>query len=254
MLKLILLAWVERTKRDALVARNFACRWDPDDARIGLDPDLCLVEPAPPRDAAGLDVAQLHTWEPGHAPPRLGIEIVSPTTAAKDYGDAAARYARLGTREVWIFDPLLQGPPSTGGPFALQVWRQQEGVMRRVHAGSGPAWSEELGAWLVVTGGGHRLRIADDQEGQQLWPTPDEAEHAALQQSEQARLAAEQARQQSEQARLAVEQARQQSEQARAEAEQASRVQAARAETAEAELAALRRQLAALAPRNPGDS
>jgi Uma2 family endonuclease len=226
LLKLILLAWAARTGRDALIARNFACRWDPDDARVGLDPDLCLIEPAPPRDAAGLDVTQLHTWEPGHAPPRLGIEIVSPTTAAKDYEDAAARYARLGTREVWIFDPLLQGPSSTGGPFVVQVWRQQEGMMQRVHAGSGPAWSEELGAWLVVTGGGHRLRIADDRDGQQLWPTPDEFEHAALQQSEQAR----------------------------AEAERASLVQAARAEAAEAELAALRRQLAALTPRSPGDS
>jgi hypothetical protein len=135
---------------------------------------------------------------------------------------------------VWIFDPLLQGPPSTGGPFALQVWRQQEGVMRRVFAGSGPAWSEELGAWLVVTGGGHRLRLADDRDGQQLWPTPDEAEHAALQEAQ-------------EQRRLA-EQARQQSEQARAESERLRQEQAAQAA---AEIAELRRQLAALSPGKP---
>ncbi len=222
LLKLILLAWVERTHRNALVARNFACRWDPSDARVGLDPDLCLIEPAPP---GVLDITQLHTWEPGHVPPRLGIEIVSPSTAAKDYGDAAARYARLGTREVWIFDPLRQGPSTTGGPFVLQVWRQEEGTMRRVFAGSGPAWSEELGAWLVVTGGGRQLRLADDQDGQQLWPTPDEAERAARQQSEQA--------------------ARQQSEQARAEAERVQREQSA-------EIAELRRQLAALSSRGSG--
>jgi hypothetical protein len=32
--------------------------------------------------------------------------------------------------------------------------------------------SPELGAWLVVTDGGMRLRLADDAEGTHLWPTP----------------------------------------------------------------------------------
>jgi Uma2 family endonuclease len=218
LLDLILSAWVARSGRSAMVARNLACRWDDSDARVGVDPDLCLIEPAPPPD-----LKQLRLWEPGHVAPRLAFEIVSGSTAAKDYQEAPARYARLGTREVWVFDPLREGPSLTGGPFVLQGWRWNGEQMERVHAGDGPAWSEELGAWLVVTEGGKRLRVADDPEGRKLWPT--EAEEQALQ-----RQAEAQARQQAEAKAQAEAQARQQAEAAR--------------EAAERELAELRALLA----------
>lgn len=48
LLRLILLAFVARTGRQALVAANFACRWDAAHPRAGVDPDIALVEPAPP--------------------------------------------------------------------------------------------------------------------------------------------------------------------------------------------------------------
>ena len=52
-----------------------------------------------------------------------------------------------GTRELWVFDPLLVGPAAHGGPMTLQVWRRDtSGTFRRVYAGEGPARSEELGA------------------------------------------------------------------------------------------------------------
>jgi hypothetical protein len=66
----------------------------------------------------------------------------------------------------------------------------------------------------VVTDGGRRLRLADDAQGQQLWPTPEDL--------------AQQERQRAEREQAAREHERQ------------------RAEQAEAELAELRRQLAAL--------
>jgi Uma2 family endonuclease len=213
LLKLILLAWVARESRSALVARNFACRWDPADARVGVDPDIALIEPAPP---SADDLGQLRSWEPGHHPPRVAVEVVSPSTADKDYHEAPARYARLGARELWVFDPKREGPADTGGPFVLQVWRLDDGQMRRVYAGAGPAPSDELAAWLVVTDGGTRLRLADDRDGTRLWPTTAE---------EQARYAEEQARRAEEQARRAEEQAR-------------------RAEAAEHEIEVLRRMLA----------
>ena len=43
--------------------------------------------------------------------------------------------------------------------------------------GDGPAYSKELGAWLVVVG--ETLRVADDEEGTALWPTTDEERDAA---------------------------------------------------------------------------
>ena len=172
LLKLILLAWVAREKRDALVARNLAFRWEPSDARIGTDPDLAIVEPSP---RIGVDLTAVRIWEPGHSPPRVGVEVVSGSTADKDYHEAPARYARLGASELWVFDPKREGPSDTGGPFVLQIWRLEHGQMDRVYAGSGPAPTPELDAWLVVTDGGTRLRIADDARGERLWPTEAEA-------------------------------------------------------------------------------
>jgi Uma2 family endonuclease len=189
LLKLILLAWVARARRPALVARNFACRWDPSDARVGVDPDLVLVEPAPP--GAG-KLAQLRIWEPGHTPPRVGVEVVSPSSTEKDYHEAPARYGCLGVSELWVFDPSCEGPSDTGGPFVLQIWRRHGDEMRRVYAGAGPVRTEELDAWLVVTDDGTRLRLAEDAVGTRLWPT--QAEEEAQRANEQAQRAEEQAK------------------------------------------------------------
>ena len=195
LLRLILLAFVARSCRDALVAANLACRWNVVKRRLGVDPDIALIEPAPPE---GANVKSLLTWKPGHVPPRFAIEVVSETNPSKDYVDAPAKFARLGTRELVIFDPTLIGPKVRGGPHVLQVWRRDErrGRMRRVYAGDGPAFSEELGAWLVTSTDVRQslpfLRIADDPEGRSLWLTEAEAQATAREQAEQAKRQAEQ--------------------------------------------------------------
>ncbi|MEM1031289.1 MAG: Uma2 family endonuclease [Myxococcota bacterium] len=173
----ILQRCVRERDRPAMAARNLGCRWDPDDARVGTDPDIVLLEPPPPEAEA---LTTLRVWEPGHAPPPLAVEVVSKNTADEDYVEAAARCARLGVRELWVFDPLREGPATTGGPFVLQVWRRRDDVMARVYAGAGPAFSEELSAWLVVTDQGRRLRLADDPDGVSLWPTSAEAAEAEV--------------------------------------------------------------------------
>ncbi len=163
-------------QQDVLVARNLGCRWDPEDARVGVDPDIVVVEPKPPEGEA---LSTLRVWMPGHNPPRLAIEVVSEHNADKDYNEGPARLARLGAEELWIFDPELRGPTTTGGPFPLQIWSRKvsgDGVdMERVHAGTGPAYSSVLGAWAVTANDGQRLRIADDEEGGSLWRTQAEA-------------------------------------------------------------------------------
>ncbi len=168
--------------RNALVTSNVACRWDPNDARVGVDPDVILVEPAPPESEA---LKSLRVWLPKHQPPKLAIEVVSETNATKDYKEGPARMARLGAEELWIFDPELHGPTldDLGGPFELQIWRRLAAGdhvdMERLHAGPAPAYSPALKAWVVTTDGGKRLRVADDAEGTCLWPTEAEAEAEA---------------------------------------------------------------------------
>ncbi len=186
----VLLGWDRRQGGRAMIGRNIALRWNEAKPAQGVDPDVYLVEAPPPEGEAA---SSLCLWKAGHQPPRVAVEVVSESTADKDYGDGPDRYAASGTRELWIFDPLLAGPDARGGPHRLQVWRRDgRGSFRRAYAGDGPAETKELGAWLVITDGGSRLRIADDASGASLWPTQQEAhdaEHAGREAEPPARVA-----------------------------------------------------------------
>jgi|RhiMethySRZTD1v2_1073278.scaffolds.fasta_scaffold34704_3 putative restriction endonuclease len=165
-------AWVERTGRDAQVARNLAVRWDRARPRIGVDPDVCLIEPTPPeRD----DLTSLCAWKAGHSVPCFALEIVSIGHPYKDYAESPDKYAACGVEELAIFDPLLAGPLVGGGPHLLQSWqRDGSGAFARVYAGPGPARSAVLGAWLHVEGE-KWLRVSDDEAGANQWLTREEA-------------------------------------------------------------------------------
>jgi hypothetical protein len=212
---------------DASTGSRLAVRWDRQHPTVGVDPDVYLVEPA-----LAPDTTSLRLWEPGRKPLRLAIEIVSQSTADVDYLDKPERYAASGTRELWIFDPLGFGPSITahGGPYRLQVWRRiTEEKFKRIFAGDAPAYSRELGAWIVVTDDGRQLRIADDRAGTRLWPTAAEAERQARAVAEkgrederQAREAAEKGREDERQAREAAEKAREDERRAREAAERAA--------------------------------
>jgi len=173
-LTLLLEAWIAWAGRNAYVARNLACRWLEHAPLTGVDPDLCLLEPPPP----GVDrLGSLCTWKAGHVVPRLCVEVVSENHPYKDYALVQDRYASLGTRELVVFDPLLVGPPSLGGPVPFQVWRRDDaGAFARVHFGDGPAYSAELGAWLHPRD--LLLDVADDREGRARWLMNEERERS----------------------------------------------------------------------------
>ena len=197
-LKALLAAWAARAGNGALVVRNLAVRWDESEPRVGVDPDVCVLLPPPPSDAG--DLRSVRTWAPGHAPPVLAVEVVSENNPHKDYTIAPDKYAASGTGELWVFDPLLAGPAAHGGPFRLQVWhRQPNGDFARTYAGPGPAHSPSLGAYLVPTDEGRRLRIADDPSATRLWLTAEESERAA----KEAALAAENSERAAKEAALA---------------------------------------------------
>jgi Uma2 family endonuclease len=201
LVRLLLLAWVTREQRFAYVAHNLALRWVQAQPKVGLDPDLALYEPAPPRVAK---LRSVRTWRPGHTAPKVALEVVSAKHPYKDYATAPTRYAASGTGELWVFDPLLAGPREGGGPYRLQVWaRDRRGQFVRVYAGEGPFRSPYLGAWLVVTEAGQQLRLSDDRAGRRLWSTPEEAERAAKEQAEAKALAEQQAKEQAEAKALA---------------------------------------------------
>jgi hypothetical protein len=144
--------------------------------------------PAPP---GAEELGSVRTWIPGHTAPTLAIEVVSETEPRKDYTIAPEKYAASGTKELVVFDPLLAGPRSLGGPFRLQVWRRRvDGHFVREYIGDGPAYCATLDAWLVAVDEGKQLRIAADREATDFWMTAEEAERTAKESERAAKEAA----------------------------------------------------------------
>ncbi len=170
----VLNQWASSAGRPLFVAESLAVRWLEERPQIGIDPDLCLLDP-PPEDV--LDLTSLRLWKAGHHAPQLCVEIVSDHHPYKDYVDLPERYAAFGTGELAVFDPRLIGPRALGGPFAIQLWRRDEtATFDRAYAGPGPVFSERMGAWLLVKDG--LPQVASDREGRLLWPTEQAHERA----------------------------------------------------------------------------
>jgi hypothetical protein len=171
-LQLLLDAWAERIPRSVRIARNLAVRFIEQDPRIGIDPDVCVIEPAPSEP----NIRSLRLWQPGHAAPALCFEIVSANHPHKDYREIQDPYAALGATELIVFDPELVGPKSLGGPVPLQKWCRRGGLFERESFGEEPVHSAVLDAWVLAKG--ERLDIADDREGTRVWQTEAERERA----------------------------------------------------------------------------
>jgi Uma2 family endonuclease len=207
---LTLSEWARKQNGRVRVARNLAIRWLEEYPRAGIDPDVCVLDPAP--FTFDDDLPSLCLWKPGHFPPRFCVEVVSRNHPHKDYTAIQERYAALGVPELLVFDPLLLGPQALGGPVKLQLWRRDAtGVFERVHFGDEPVYSHALEAWLGASG--KQLVFSDDRAGSRRWLT--EAERLqSEQQREHAR--AEQERARAEQERARAEQERNEKERERA--------------------------------------
>jgi hypothetical protein len=208
-LKLVLEVWASRLGRPCVIARNLAVRWLEANPRVGIDPDVCVLDPPPP---GASELSSLCLWKPGHVPPSICFEVVSRNHPHKDYAELQDRYALVSTRELVVFDPFLAGPSALGGPVLLQLWRRDRvGMLERVHAGDSPVVSEALGAWLVPTA--KTLEIADDRDAVRRWLPWEEL---ALE---------EQARAERERAEKERERAEKERERAEKERERAARLE-----------------------------
>jgi hypothetical protein len=159
------------------VYRNIAVRVRADRPNVGFDPDVCMVEPAPPEDT---ELESLQLWRAEHAAPSLVVEVVSPRHPHKDYAEVPEKCAAAGVRELVVFDPKLAGPRTGAGPHLLQLWRRRKDeTFERISAGSAPAFSDVLDAWWCPLEGAQRLGVSDSADGQHPWLTVEQAERAA---------------------------------------------------------------------------
>lgn len=172
----VLLAWAESLDRPVRVARNLAIRWQVGATSIGVDPDVCVLDPRPGAES----ISSLRLWQPGELSPTLCFEVVSANHPHKDYRDLHERYANVRARELVVFDPELAGPRALGGPLLFQLWRRAEdGTLERVATGDGPLRSEVLGCYISAKHG--QLAFSDQPSGAGRWLTREERERAAAQ-------------------------------------------------------------------------
>jgi len=83
------------------------------DAYTVLEPDILYVR------SSRADIIQRHAIV---GPPDLVVEILSPSTAARDRGIKLKAYARFGIEHYWIIDPdqnVLEAFSRTGEGYAL---------------------------------------------------------------------------------------------------------------------------------------
>ena len=146
-----------------------------DNPRVGVDPDVCLLDPPPATPEA--ELTGLRLWEGrGNHPPRVAFEVVSASTARKDYDEGLRKHAASGRASCGCSTRCgsVRRRRRAGGS---RVWsRGPRGVPSHVTRGDGP--SGALGGAGVAARQRRRmlLRVCDDPAGTRPWPT--EAEEA----------------------------------------------------------------------------
>jgi hypothetical protein len=197
----VLRQWASLQDRPLFVAESVAVRWLEASPGVGIDPDVCLLDPPPP-DVRSLSSVRL--WKAGHTAPPLSLEVVSDNHPYKDYVEVPERYAAFA-RELVVFDPRLIGPKALGGPYAIQLWARDGGVFERRYAGPGPVFCDTLSAWLLVNDG--LPQIADDRAGQQRWLTQEDYQRTEKdrERAEKERERAERERERAERERALIE-------------------------------------------------
>ncbi len=218
----LLEAWVERTGRDAAVARNLALRFSKDRPRVGIDSDICLIAPRP---KSHRQLSSWKLWEPDRPPPQIAVEVVSRWHPNKDYERIQERYAFCRIEELIVLDPERFGPKRFGGPYPIQQWLLREQELERTYAGDGPVFSQTLGAWVFP----EPIRICDSRDGSGPWLSHAEVAEARADDERAAREAAE--------ARAADERAAREAAEAREADERSAR------QAAEARLSALEKKI-----------
>lgn len=191
-------------------------------------------------------IDELDSWRispPNRPTPAVAFEISSKTTWPIDVGDGITdkpyRYAQLGVREYYAYDPVGYWNANV----QLRVWEFVNGQMvERPLDPQGRFWSAELNCYLVPDG--RYLRLYTAEGNRLLTKEEDEARLRAL--AEQRAKQEAQLRAQSELERAQSEQRAQSEAQLREQAERAAQAEAERAAQAEAEIAKLKAELEAL--------
>ena len=203
---------------DVYVAGNMLVYYRMNDVTARLAPDVFVGFGVPDHPRRSYFV-----WREGKAPDFV-LEIASESTVNHDLGDKRDRYAAMGVREYWRFDPTGE---ALDAPLECDVL--EDGEYRAVELArddDGTVWGHSplLGLDIYAPAEEGRLRLYDPVKGEWLRNLPESEAALAATQADlaateadlaateverdlerQARLAAEARRESERQARLAAE-------------------------------------------------
>jgi Uma2 family endonuclease len=198
-------------QKDVYVSGNLFIYYRQGSPSAVVAPDAFVVQGVPKKKRMSYKV-----WEENNQVPSFVLEITSLSTQDNDEKEKPRKYAEMGVKEYFQYDPtgdylseVIKGRKLKNGiyqPLAKKVLK--DGVIS--------IYSQVLGLDLRVTEG--ELRFYEPSTNRKLL-SPQETE-LARQQAELARQQAELERQQAELARQQVEQEKQQVEQEKQQVEQ----------------------------------
>lgn len=158
-------------RRPAHVGANQFIYWEEGNPTRRVAPDVYVL----PGIDRSIAIPSWKTWETGIVP-SLAIEVAGDDIVAS-YEDRPVEYARLGVDELVVFDP--DATPTSKTRVRWQVFRHfgKRGLVRVDVSQSDRVRSKVLKAWLRAVGSGDavRIRIAEGDNGDVLFPTEVEA-------------------------------------------------------------------------------
>jgi Uma2 family endonuclease len=149
-----------------------------------IAPDIAVIK--------GANFQRLRSWRVGKTgpTPQVVFEIASEETWNKDLEEKPERYARMGVKEYFAYDPYERPLRRTKtGARRLFGWQldQERRVMRELPVSpDGRIWSFHLESWLVPEG--EYLRLYDNQGNLRLTEAETETreKEAAVRRAEEA--------------------------------------------------------------------
>ncbi len=141
------LKWLFRDQQCAIY-ENFNFYQTRDEYEKPLAPDIAVIR--------GVAYGPVRSWRIGvHGPgPHVVFEVASEETWKRDLEEKPYRYAHMGVREYFAYDPNLP-PVWRNQPYQLCGWQLDEeaGLMRKMVSGpDGRLWSQQLDSLLVPRG------------------------------------------------------------------------------------------------------
>jgi Uma2 family endonuclease len=164
--------WLASRGKPTFVGSNQFIYWVQHHPKKCVAPDVYVL----PGLAPDGRVRCLKTWEAGLVP-SFAFEVVSSNDVDKDYRDAPKSYDELGVKELVIFDPDFAAGRDR---LRFQVYRRlaRRGLSRVEVSNGDRVRSRVLGCFLRAVGYGDqvRVRLASGPTGDDIVPTPAEAE------------------------------------------------------------------------------